>query len=210
MLRNWVAIGLASGGALLSADVTHTERVDLSAGGTLRLEHSFGEVTIEGWDRPEAEIATIKSPKAGADTGDLAKVRIEVQKQGGDVVVQTRSSRRAESRVRLEYRIHVPAGAKLAVAHEAGEIHLRGVTADIRATIGHGLITLNLPKKDSFAIDARTALGAVISDVPGDVKRLRLLGHRLVQTPPAPYRQVYLRSGFGDIVILRAATPSGS
>ena len=45
----------------------------------------------------------------------------------------------------LDTRIKVPRDVKLVVDHNIGEIHVDGVTGDIRATTRQGLITLRLP-----------------------------------------------------------------
>lgn len=40
--------------------VTKTERLDFPSGGLLRLKNSIGQVTVEGWDRPDVELTTTK------------------------------------------------------------------------------------------------------------------------------------------------------
>jgi hypothetical protein len=44
--------------------VVQTERSDFPSGGLLRFKNSIGELTVEGWDKPDVEITTIKSTKA--------------------------------------------------------------------------------------------------------------------------------------------------
>lgn len=84
------------------ARVTQTERVDFPSGGLLRLNNSIGELTIEGWDRPEVEITTIKSTKAayGAQerenaTRELNQVQVKTERRGDQVVVTTEFPRYA-------------------------------------------------------------------------------------------------------------------
>jgi hypothetical protein len=81
--------------------VTHTERADFPTGGLLQLKNSIGELTVEGWDRPDVEITTIKSTKAAYASQDrekasheLHKVRISVERHGEDLVVNTDFPRR--------------------------------------------------------------------------------------------------------------------
>src|SRR5579864_6197382 len=40
---------------------THTERFNVSAPGVIRLENSYGEVNVDGWDRPEVEVTVLRS-----------------------------------------------------------------------------------------------------------------------------------------------------
>src|SRR5579859_1673199 len=62
---------------------TTTERIDFAPGGTIRINGSYGDLNVEGWDRPEVEVAVIKTlpyghkakqPDQGAS--DLDRVRI--------------------------------------------------------------------------------------------------------------------------------------
>ena len=55
-----------------------TQRLDLAANGTLRIDGSFGELTVEGWDRPEVEVTTIR---AAATEPDLKLVEITAQRK---------------------------------------------------------------------------------------------------------------------------------
>jgi hypothetical protein len=106
----------------------------------------------------------------------------------------------------LEYRIKAPRNAVLEVDHVTGEVHVYDMTADIRATVHSGLITLNLPPESVYDIDAKSELGEVISDFPGHRQRTRVFGHQFVQGTPAAHK-LYLRAGFGDIIIFKIQKP---
>jgi hypothetical protein len=43
------------------ARTTSTQRIDFAPGGTIRLEKSWGDLYIEGWDQPQVEISVTKS-----------------------------------------------------------------------------------------------------------------------------------------------------
>ena len=43
-----------------SFETTATERVPFLPGGTIRLDNSYGYLTVEGWDEPEVEIIVTK------------------------------------------------------------------------------------------------------------------------------------------------------
>ena len=60
---------LAGAGLMMSSlaaadrqvEIVKTEHLDLAPGGTVRLEHSFGAVTVEGWDQAGVEITISRS-----------------------------------------------------------------------------------------------------------------------------------------------------
>ena len=202
--------------------VTKTEHADLPAGGTVRFKHSTGELTIEGWDQPGVEITTLEStktayPSSGAQHDRaaqmLAAVKVSEAREGNDLVIATEFPRYARFLPRpsvgardfdLEYVVKVPRDAKLVVDHDAGEIHFDDVIGDIHATMNQGEMTLRLPSSVRYTIDAKCGIGAVTSDFPGTTK-LEHLGHSFTQDAQAPH-SLYLRSGFGDIIILREHT----
>jgi hypothetical protein len=184
--------------------VLGSEHADLPAGGTLRLKNSTGDLTIEGWDQPGVEITTAKS---GPRSGD---VKVAVTREGNDLVITTDFPRHRRFPPRpsvgrrdfgLEYLIKVPRDAKVVVDHDAGEIHFDGLTGDIHATMNQGAITVRVAADSQYAIDAKSRIGDVTSDIAG-TKTRKQFGHALVQAATAP-QSLYLRTGFGDIIVLR-------
>jgi hypothetical protein len=199
--------------------VVHTERADFPSGGWLRLKNSIGEVTVEGWERPDVEIATVKSTRVALASRDrekasheLDQVRISVQRQGGELIVTTEFPRHLglPSSLDLDYNIKVPMNARLAVDHGIGEVHVDNLTSDIHVTLRNGGITLQLPQEGKYGIDAKSDFGSVTSDFPGHEKRTRwMLGHQFVQGAPATHN-LFLRVGFGDITIMKIQGPPKS
>jgi hypothetical protein len=197
--------------------VEHTERADFPSGGLLRLENSVGEVTVEGWERPDVEITTIKSVYTSQNrekaSHDLEKVRISVERRGDELVIATnfpglRLASPLRAATSVAYNIKAPMNARLAVSHDTGEVHVENLTSDIHVTVQNGGMTLHLPQEGPYDIDARTDLGDVISDFPGHKKRKPwLLGYQFVQGTPAAHK-LYLRAGYGDIMILKIQKPS--
>jgi hypothetical protein len=199
--------------------VTTTEHADLPAGGVVHLKNSTGELRIEGWDQPSVEVTAIKStklayPAAGAERDKashmLDEVKVSVARDGNDVVIGTVYPRHRRFLPRpsvgdrdfnLEYVVKVPRDAKLIVDHDAGEIHFDDVGGDIHATMNQGTITLRLPTAGIYSIDAGSRIGEVTSDFRGATTR-RHFGHAFLQTAQAPHN-LYLRTGYGDIIILR-------
>src|SRR6266478_3407062 len=88
-----VILGLGTGCLLADnqpkqkIQVSNTQRVEFASGTALRLENSTGELMIEGWDRPEVEITTIKSSQDAAQ--ELDQVRIAVERRGDELVIAT-------------------------------------------------------------------------------------------------------------------------
>jgi hypothetical protein len=203
--------------------VVNTEHADFPAGGLLRLKNSIGELTVEGWDRPDVEITTIKSTKteyAAQDrervSRELEKVRVSVERQSEGLVITTEFGRHRHlplaslwraTDVDLEYHIKAPVNAKLVVDHGAGGVYVDNLASDIHVTVMNGGITLLLPNEGAYNIDAKSDFGGVTAGFPGSEKRRPwLLGHQFVQrTAAAP--TLYLRAGFGDITILRMQQP---
>lgn len=231
-MRALMIVGFGISCLLLAADepkqrvqVTHTEQMNLPSGGTLRLKDSSGVLTVEGWDRPDVEITTIKSTRNEYAAGEreramskLEKVKVAAAQQGNELVITTDFPRfrvyppfpREEpTGVDMEYLIKAPVNTKLIVAHRYGNVNVEALTGDIDATVLNGQITLHLQDEDYNAIMAKTDLGAVNSDFRGPEKRRWwLLGHQISNSDSPAGRKLDLRVGFGDIVILKTRIPS--
>jgi hypothetical protein len=207
------------------AQVTNTDRADFPAGGVLRIDNSIGELTVEGWDRPDVEVATIKSTKAvyGSEAREkairsLSKVQIKTERRGNEVVVRTDFPKYAffppnplpigRANFDIEYRIRAPRQARLIIDHNNGEVHVDNVASDIRVNVVTGSITLRLPGENPYAIDAKTDAGGIFSDFPGQIRRrFSLIGSRLNAKPSQAAHSLQLRIGFGDIAIVKIRKP---
>ena len=237
MISRLAPILLSMSGLLVAADtaqflagqkvqVSHTDRLNLPAGGTLHLRHSFGELGIEGWDRPEVEITVVKStrdyyPSAESPKGmaELERVHISSAVEGKDVVVTTGSPHRAfppslpwaEPAIDVEYRIKAPMDAAVVVEHGAGEVHFYNLSGDIHAEVRNGGITLDLPAASNYAMGADSHWGTVISGFPGSLhRRFWVVGHRFTRTSTDGAHKLVLKAGYGDIVILKAWQPEAT
>jgi hypothetical protein len=202
------------------AQITKTDRVDFPPGGTLRLDNSIGEMTIVGWDRPDVEITTIKSTKAAYGSQEREKaiqklngISIKAERRGDEVVITTEYPGyrvfpppwpwHNNVNFDIEYRISAPRNARLVIDQEAGEVHVDEIAGDIHATLLKGALTLRLPD-DSYAIDAKSDVGSIFSDFPGQQRSRRLrLGTLFTAQPSSAAHKLYLRTGFGDIAITK-------
>ena len=219
---------------LLAADeagqktgVTKTERMDFPAGGVLHVKHSIGELTVEGWDQPGMEITTIKSPRLAYDSQwrekashkrELDETHVTAERHENEVAVTTTLPHRSflppwplrgGRGVGLDYQIKIPRNARLVVEHGSGEVHVEGLTGDLHVTVRRGEITVRVPQEGEYAIDARSSLGDIVSDFPGSAhRRPWLFAHRFAGEASASAHKVYLRTSFGDIIILKIRQPA--
>jgi hypothetical protein len=207
------------------AQVSKTERIGFPAGGTLRLRNSIGALTVEGWDRPDVEITTIKSTKAPHDARERAKamhelerVHVAAERHGNELVITTDFPRHRAflanpvgggTNFNLEYRIKAPKTARLIDDHhDVGEVNVDGLVSDIHVTLLQGEILLHLPEESRYNINAKSDFGAVNSDFPGKEKRtLWLVGHRLLTGNSRQAHNLNLKVGSGNIVILKTRIP---
>lgn len=205
-------------------NASQTARFQVSAAGAIRLDNSFGEVDIDGWDRPEVEVTVVRSSEhyynaqeRSAAQRRMDSVQITTKQAGNDVVISTvypplnallhPLSRRSD--VEIRYSIHAPRASKLIVGQNRGGLNVSGLHGDIHATVVNGQITLALADA-KYAIDAQCRVGAVYSDFDGRDQRRHAIGDEFSRQSEAPTANLYLRVRIGDIVILKqSALPTG-
>lgn len=195
--------------------VTKTETADFPAGGTLRIDKSVGELWIEGWDQPGFEITTTKSVVPD-ESANLDDVHVTFAREGGEMIVRTDYSHRFghSRKVNLQYRIRVPRAAAVAINHHTGEVHIDDMVGNVNATVGNGLIAMRLPSDRDPSIDAKSQWGGVISDFGKASPKWKPFapstmpfGHRLEDPASNAQQKLYLRTGFGDILIIKEDNP---
>ncbi len=206
--------------------ISNTQKLEFPAGGTLRLEHSTGEVTIEGWDQPGLELTTtIQSLDSylAADRDkekkELERVKVDAKRNGNELVITTQYPHNrafpyieplsAVTNFYLEYRIKVPRTAKLVIQHDDGEVHIDDITGNVQAKARQGLIALRIEAENMPPmIDAKSFIGTVNSDFDGKEKGQPLhFGHTFTEGTSAAPQKLDLKIGYGDIVILKAHEP---
>ena len=200
----------------------HTERFNVSAAGTIRVDNSFGEVDIDGWDRPEVEVTTVRAAERFYNPKDrgraqqrLDSVQITSKQQANDVTISTAYPARngvlhplsRRSDVEITYKIHAPRASKLVIRHNRGGLNVYDIDGDIHATVINGQITLTLPVAGQYAIDAQCTIGDVYSDFEGRDRRRGVLGQEFAHPGTAPAANLYLRVRVGDIVIMKLHGP---
>jgi hypothetical protein len=230
MIKRLLIFGLGTACLLLAEEpprqkvqISKTERIAFQPGGILRMKNSIGELTVEGWDRTDVEITTVKSTKVDYPSQEreqavqkLDRIQIATQRNGDDLVITTsfpggRVLPRflgGPAAFDLDYRIKVPASTRLVVEHDVGEVHVDNLTSDIEVALHEGEITLHLPEQGQYTTSAKSNFGNVFSDYPGQEKRrFWLIGHRIEQQEPQTAHKLHLRVGYGDIIILKTRIP---
>ncbi len=210
-------VSLADDGDRHRVEQTTTQTVALGERGRVYIDDSFGELRVEGWDRPDVEVVvkrgTQKRYKPGEEwkgRDEIKAVVVESRRSGDDVVIRTSFPDRGLTRMfrgktnlRLEYVVHVPIRAALHVNHSIGEVEVRNVHGDLRVTGDIGEVKLRLPRGREYDIDARTRIGDVDSRVAGRSKRASLVGAEFRHREGAGAGRVYARLGIGEIRIDR-------
>lgn len=227
-MLKFLATGMVLALPLLANDLskqtinaTQTQRFNVAAAGAIHLENSFGEVDIDGWDRPEVEMTVDRSAEHLYDAKDRAEaqrrldsVQITAKQNGNDVEISTAYpprnaflhplSRRSD--IEIHYRIHAPRASKVIVDHNSGGVNVFDISGDVHATVINGQITLTLAG-DQYAIDAWSKVGDVYSDFNGSDQRRRVLGDEFAAKSATPAANLYLRTRIGDIMILKMQGP---
>jgi len=209
-----------------SFEVSNTEHVAFMPGGDIRLENSYGHLTVEGWDSPEVQVTVTRTTdgfyRPGQKQQAIARLdRVQVataRRSGTELAISTLPARQKllivtwpfprKRGVTAEYSIHVPRDSRLIIHHDNGYIWVSDVTGDIEIRSHTGDMIVALPDPGPYAIDAQTRMGAISSDFAGRGHKQFLVGTHFVYASQAAKRQVALRMGRGCITIL-GGPPSG-
>jgi hypothetical protein len=199
------------------ANIATTQQVPFQAGGTIYLNHSFGELLIQGWDRPDVEIEVTKTPdelytaKDQAAANKLAdNVKVTATRRSpGELVIATTVGHFSRWRhpfsetadLMMVYRIRVPRDSKLVIRHGDGDVLVSDMLSDIDATCHSGDIAVLLPENGQYAIDALSHVGTLSSDFEGNFHHGLWSSDFSSKAPAAAAHHVHLRTGFGGIEI---------
>ena len=197
------------------AQATSAERVNFAPGGLIRLNTSSGNLFVEAWDRPEVEIAAIKSTRRSYEPTRqdqaaqcLEGVRIGTERRSDTELEISTAHAGRKCGVLVELQIRVPRNSRLNIHHGAGYVMVSRVTGAIEASSRSGDIVLMLPDPGSYSIDAKSKFGSVYSDFSGAKHRRKLVGEQFTGANPPASHRIYLRMGLGGITILEVpSTP---
>jgi hypothetical protein len=200
--------------------VTSTDRVDFAPGGVIRVNGSYGDLYVEGWDQPQVEITVRKfmpyeNPSAHSERSSqrLEAVHVAAERRSpSELAISTSlpphqglpghpTSPSRTGNVGIEYQIHVPRASRLVIHHGVGLVSVTDVTGDIEAACHRGDIVLWLRDTGIYSIDAKSKLGKVSSDFTGDSFSEFLVGQKFESVHPPPSQRLSLHVGFGGITI---------
>ena len=188
-------------------EASSTQLIEFIPSGVIRIQKSFGEVFVEGWDREQVELTVTKAIKANDTPEDLERARqklesvhVTASKQSADTILIA-SSLPFRKNFELVYRIKVPRESDLFIKHSIGEVTVDGVLGELEITNGIGEISVNLQDGREYNIDAKVKIGEVQSAFSGKSKRSYLVSERFSRDDRKESHRVYLRVGIGEIAI---------
>lgn len=214
-----------------SFEVTTTERFHFVPGGTVRVDNSYGYLSVEGWDETEVEVTVTKStdrleaPGWKEKAGQLFdQVRVVSERRSdkeiaisttvphrnspltsvlpsGRIIITTPVPPNHKRGVTVEYKIRTPRNSHLVVHHDNGYVWVSDVMGDIEVNSHTGDMIVMLPDPGPYEIDARTRLGRIAFDMPCESSNPLLAGGRLSCPAATPAARVRLRMGRGSIAI---------
>ena len=219
-----------------SFEVTSTEQVSFQPGGTIRVDNSYGYLTIEGWDEPEIGITVTKStdrfyePEEKEQAGKaFEQIRVVAERRSDhELAISTTlpdrhgfpysilpsrqivftMPKKTTLGVTVECTVHVPRDSHVVVRQDHGYVWVSDVAGDIEVNSHTGDIIVLLPDPGPYSIDASTRFGSVSSDLAGYGHKQFLVGTQFVHAAQAPSRRIFLRMGRGSITI-KSGPPSG-
>ena len=222
-----------------SFQVTTTQRVPFLHGGTIRLDNSYGYLTVEGWDEPEVEITVTKATAHFFEPGekekaekDFGQIRVSAERHSDKelaiataipvrnslvnsvlpfrrIIGATPLPRNNKHGVTLEYTVRLPRDSRLVVHHDNGYVWVGDLNGDIEVNSHTGDMIVMLPDPGPHSIDATARVGSVSSDFAGKSVREFLLGTHFAYPGEGRSQRIHLRMGRGSITI-KKSLPSGA
>lgn len=221
------AIALLAASPVMAADeptesvaVTSTQRVALAPGGTVHIDETWGELSIEGWDEPAVEVVMTRRTAKPHPVAQAEKARAALERFGARIeaaapdrvsligVNPGGSVARplgGKSGVRLTYVVRVPRDSRLELDNGAGTVQIADVTGDIAIDSDVGEVMLNVPIGPTTAVEASSGIGDVevsaTLEKQGKLRRRALVGQRFSYQPAQVDKRITVRLGVGSITI---------
>ncbi|MGA3165879.1 MAG: hypothetical protein ABSF14_07140 [Terriglobia bacterium] len=147
--------------------------------GTLTIDTRMGNLQVEGWDEPRLEIAAEKVVEAkDKQKAQPLYERVQVALEGQDKKVLLRTLYpprrlwrpfRGESKLSVNFRIHMPFDANLVLKCVDGDVRVSGLVGRQDIHVNYGDVEINVPSIYLLrSLDARSILGYVQSDLHGE------------------------------------------
>jgi hypothetical protein len=214
-----------------SFESASTQHFSFPPDGTIRVDRSYGYLTVEGWDEPEVQLTVTKSTDRFEDpewkekaTELFDQIRVLAERRSDkELTISTILPRRNsplssilpsgrtiltppvppnhERGVTVECAIRVPRNSRLMVRHDNGYIWVSEVAGDIDVNGHTGDMIVMLPASSLDSIDARTRFGRVDSDLTGEQSHPFLVGAHFRLGQDSARQKIRLRMGRGNITI---------
>jgi len=147
--------------------------------GTLVIDARVGDIQVEGWDEPRLEIEAEKVVQAkDAQKAQALYDRVQVALEGKDKQVRLRTLYpprrlwrpfRGESKLSVNFRIHMPYDANLVLKCVDGDVGVKGLAGRQEIHVNYGDVEINVPSIYHLrSLNARSFLGYVQSDLHGE------------------------------------------
>jgi hypothetical protein len=147
--------------------------------GTLVIDARVGDIQVEGWDEPRLEIEAEKVVEAkDAQKAQPLYDRVQVALEGKDKQVALRTLYparrpwrpfRGESKLSVNFRIHMPYDANLVLKCVDGDVRVSGLVGKQDIHVNYGDVEINVPSIYRLrSLNARSFLGYVQSDLHGE------------------------------------------
>ena len=211
---------LAAADGKAPVSVNRSANLKLAPGGTVRVDRTWGDVTIEGWDKPVVEVAMTATSARSYDEAEAADARARLEKFGFDAkatsakeVVVTGVSPSAsllqpfggKSGVKMRYSIKVPRNSSLVMRNEVGTVEVSDLTGSVNVESDVGDVHVKVPLGPGAAVEASTRVGEVSVNAEarakGELRRRALVGHSFSYRPSAPDKRVTVHLDVGTVTI---------
>ena len=147
--------------------------------GTLTIDTRMGDIQVEAWDEPRLEIDAEKVVEAkDKQKAQPLYERVQVALEGQDKKVLLRTLYpprrlwrpfRGESKLSVNFRIHMPFDANLVLKCVDGDVRVSGLVGRQDIHVNYGDVEINVPSIYLLrSLDARSILGYVQSDLHGE------------------------------------------
>jgi len=153
--------------------------VRLFSFGTFTLDVRTGDIQITGWDDPHVQIEAEKVVEAGSRRKAASQYkRVQILLEGRDKRVHLRTLYpprrpwrpfRGESKLSVNFRIHMPYDSNLILKCVDGDVRVRGIIGQESLMVNYGDVEIDIPSIDRLqSLRAKTWLGNVQSDLHGE------------------------------------------
>jgi hypothetical protein len=147
--------------------------------GTLTLDTRTGDIEVEGWDEPRLEIEADKVVEAKDEERARSlydQLQVVLSGQDKQVLLRTLYPARRpwrpfrdESKLSVNFRIHMPFDANLTMKCVDGDVRISGLIGKQEISVNYGDVEIDIPSIYRLrSVNARSILGYVQSDLHGE------------------------------------------